>query len=197
MEDFSQNMVVLKRDKKDLLLTNKDPHLSHLFEHTGPRTPNSVSTSMNQSAMEVDGSFTETASEDYQLFEEQGGSYMPEFSPDAPNLIIDTGGREGYNNNNCTQRDGNITTTKTKDYPQQCKTETNAGHPFSMSESTESGFIPDSKFSSNQTKRIINHSSPEKVPQSNTTYTSKQEKGSPPPDNYNMQLLAHHAQQHQ
>ncbi|XP_078491939.1 uncharacterized protein zf(c2h2)-117 isoform X2 [Ciona intestinalis] len=199
MDEFSQNMVVLKRDEKDMLLTNKDPHLSHLFDHSGPRTPNSVSTNPSQSAMEVEGSFTEANNDDYQLFEEQGGSYMPEFSPDSSNLIIDTGSREGYNNNNCTQRDSAIATSKAKDFSLHCKTETNNGNPYSVSDVPTSVYVRENKgFVVGLSKRDLNRASHKTSQSGASNLTSKQlRSASPPPDHYNMQLLAHSAQQQQ
>nr|XP_039254133.1 uncharacterized protein LOC120331159 [Styela clava] len=95
MEEFStDDPSAVKRDKKNLLLSSKDPHLSHLFGDD-PKTPNSMGGGdmSGQSVMEDSGQFhdEESSEPEYRLFEEQ--SYVPDLSP-SNQMVLDSIGNE-------------------------------------------------------------------------------------------------------
>ncbi|XP_076815445.1 uncharacterized protein LOC143461567 isoform X1 [Clavelina lepadiformis] len=195
MDEYtSENMAtVLKHDQKDLLLTNKDPHLSHLYDHNGPNTPNSVSAEGLTHSMEVEGSYSEGTAEpdDYQLFEEQGGSYMPGFSSDSSHLVLDAvrtkdfivkhpSNKIKHDENNNRKSSGSIETSKGS-LNMNCG---NAGN------SMENAFQHLARPAA-----LVMNSSPSKTV--SNAHKNVPHLASPPADHYNMQLLAYSAQRQQ
>nr|CAB3267233.1 uncharacterized protein zf(c2h2)-117 [Phallusia mammillata] len=220
MEDYPRdNMEVLKREKKNLLLTNKDPSLSHLFDNAGPNTPNSVTTeSLNQSTMEVDGGFPEDSGDqdNYPLFDGHSDSYIPDLSPESSHIILESNKHTSYNNNNKSdhgkQRPQNV-------LPEHVKAEWVEGRQIapgirnSPKPPSHLSIQSRNKIPADQDKPPPGNPNPRwngsEAVEGNANVTPKLEidaarKGkaapqltSPPADHYNMQLLAFSAQQHQ